>query len=114
MAATQQALAAADAGPPAPWLAPLARRAEAVLIPLGALIAGLLAFGLFLLALDRSPVEFYQLVYKAGFGTAFSWQNTLSRVDHGKCGHHDEPFTQAPQLLRRNQHACEPRVDWQR
>ncbi len=80
MAATQQALAAADAGPPAPWLAPLARRAEAVLIPLGALIAGLLAFGLFLLALDRSPVEFYQLVYKAGFGTAFSWQNTLSRA----------------------------------
>ena len=41
---------------------------------------GLLAFGLFLLALDRSPVQFYQLVYKAGFGTAFSWQNTLSRA----------------------------------
>lgn len=35
---------------------------------------------MFLLVLEKSPVEFYALVYKAGFGSAFSWQNTLSRT----------------------------------
>ncbi|MEC9431957.1 MAG: ABC transporter permease [Pseudomonadota bacterium] len=61
-------------------LARWARRAEAVALPVGALVVGLLAFGLFLLALGKSPVQFYELVYKAGFGTWFSWQNTLSRA----------------------------------
>lgn len=55
-------------------------RLEAVGIPLGALIVGLLIFSIFLLALGKSPSAFFGLVYKAGFGTAFSWQNTLSRV----------------------------------
>lgn len=55
-------------------------RLEAVIIPLGALIAGLLIFSVFLVSLGKSPVDFFGLVYKAGFGTAFSWQNTLSRV----------------------------------
>lgn len=58
----------------------IARRAEALLLPLGALLAGLAAFSLFLLLLGKSPADFYALVYKAGFGTAFSWQNTLSRT----------------------------------
>ena len=62
------------------WLAPVARRAEAVVIPIAALLAGLALFGLFLLLVGKSPVDFYGLVYKAGFGTAFSWQNTLSRT----------------------------------
>lgn len=66
--------------PAAGRLARMARRAEAVVLPLAALAAGLLAFGVFLLALGKSPVEFYGLVYKAGFGTAFSWQNTLTRA----------------------------------
>lgn len=61
-------------------LGELARRAEVIAIPVGALIAGLLAFSIFLIAVGHSPVEFYQLVYKAGFGTPFSWQNTLSRT----------------------------------
>ena len=66
---------------PAPaWLGQAARRAEAVLLPVGALATGLAAFGLFLLVLGKSPIEFYALVYKAGFGTWFSWQNTLSRT----------------------------------
>lgn len=55
-------------------------RLEAVVIPAGALIAGLLIFSVFLLTQTKSPAEFFALVYKAGFGTAFSWQNTLSRV----------------------------------
>lgn len=62
------------------WLAGLARRSEAVLIPVFALLAGLAIFGVFLLLLGKSPVDFYGLVYKAGFGTSFSWQNTLSRT----------------------------------
>ncbi len=65
---------------PDSWLAALARRSEAVAIPVAALLAGLAAFSLFLLALGKSPAEFCALVYKAGFGTAFSWQNTLSRT----------------------------------
>ena len=58
----------------------LLRRSEAFVIPLAALMVGFLVFSLFLLALGKSPVQFYQIVYQAGFGTAFSWQNTLSRV----------------------------------
>lgn len=61
-------------------LAPLARRAEPVVLPLAALLAGLAAFSLFLFALDKSPVQFFQLVWLGGFGTGFSWQNTLSRA----------------------------------
>ncbi|MGH1354787.1 MAG: ABC transporter permease [Thalassovita sp.] len=55
-------------------------RVEAVVIPLAALLAGLLVFSVFLLFVGKSPVDFYALIYKAGFSSAFSWQNTLSRV----------------------------------
>ncbi len=55
------------------------RRLEAVLIPILALIAGLAAFGVFLGLVGKSPVEFYQLVYRGGFGTWFSLQNTMQR-----------------------------------
>ncbi len=61
-------------------LAWLARRSERLLIPLGALLAGLLLFSVFLLLQSKSPVQFWALVYKAGFGTSFSWGNTLSRA----------------------------------
>ena len=61
-------------------LAAIARRAEGIAIPLGALIVGLLLFSLFLASQGKSPIQFYELVYKAGFGTWFSWQNTLSRT----------------------------------
>ena len=50
------------------------------MVPCGALLVGLAAFALFLLCVGKSPAEFYALVYKAGFGSAFSWQNTLSRT----------------------------------
>lgn len=78
MAVMADQVTAAGARPA--WLAPLARRAEAVVLPLAALLVGLALFGLFLVAIGRSPFDFYALVYKAGFGTAFSWQNTLSRA----------------------------------
>ncbi len=53
---------------------------ETALWPLMALIAGGLVFSLFLLVQGKSPVEFFALIWRAGFSTAFSWQNTLSRV----------------------------------
>ena len=37
-------------------------------------------FSLFLLALGKSPGDFFELVWRGGFGTAFSWQNTLQRA----------------------------------
>jgi len=49
-------------------------------IPICALLAGFALFSVFLLMVGKSPVAFYQLVWKAGFSSAFSWQNTLSRV----------------------------------
>jgi len=62
------------------WASTLARHSEALLIPLGALLAGFLLFALFLALQGKSPTEYYSLVYKAGFGSAFSWQNTLVRT----------------------------------
>ncbi|MBB4953600.1 simple sugar transport system permease protein [Agrobacterium vitis] len=53
---------------------------EAVLLPIAALLAGLIVFSIFLLTIGKSPITFYALVYKAGFGTAFSWTNTLARA----------------------------------
>lgn len=63
-----------------PWRANLARRAEPVAIPLLALLAGFAAFSLFLLTQGRSPAAFFGYVWQAGFGSAFSIQNTLSRA----------------------------------
>lgn len=56
------------------------RRAEPVVIPVLALLAGLAVFGLFLLTQGRSPVEFFGYVWQGAFGSAFSWMNTLSRA----------------------------------
>lgn len=61
-------------------LAWLARRGERVIVPLAALLLAMLVFAVFLLALGKSPAQFYSLVYKAGFGTHFSWENTLARA----------------------------------
>jgi len=55
------------------------RSAEFVAIPLFALIVSGVLFSIFLLALGKSPVDFYSLVWRGGFGTAFSIQNTLQR-----------------------------------
>ena len=55
------------------------RSAEYVAIPLFALVVSAMLFSLFLLTLGKSPVEFFELVVRGGFGTAFSIQNTLQR-----------------------------------
>jgi general nucleoside transport system permease protein len=53
--------------------------AEKIVIPLAALVASALLFSLFLLALGKSPIDFFSLVWTGGFGTSFSLQNTLQR-----------------------------------
>ena len=56
------------------------RAGEALLIPLGALAAALVAFGLFMAALRHDPFEVFALIYRGAFASAFSWQNTLARA----------------------------------
>ena len=58
----------------------LARRAEALAIPVGAVITGFLLFSLFLLALGKSPLAFLDLVWRGGFGSPFALQNSLQRA----------------------------------
>jgi simple sugar transport system permease protein len=58
----------------------LKRVAEALLIPLGALIASAVLFALFLLVIGKSPAQFYQLIWIGGFGSSFSIQNSLQRA----------------------------------
>ena len=58
----------------------LARVGETVAIPLGALVAALVVFGLFMAALGHNPLEVYALIYRGAFASAFSWQNTLARA----------------------------------
>lgn len=53
---------------------------EAVMLPVLALVAGGILFSLFLAVQGKSPVEFFSLIWRAGFSSAFSWENTLSRV----------------------------------
>ena len=55
----------------------LGRAAEALVIPVGALAAAMLVFGVFMAVLGQNPLEVYALIYKGGFASAFSWQNTL-------------------------------------
>jgi len=51
-----------------------------IALPVGALIAALLLFGLFVWLGGTSPVETWVLLFKGAFGDWFSWQNTLSRA----------------------------------
>ncbi|WP_105438341.1 ABC transporter permease [Neorhizobium sp. T25_13] len=63
-----------------PVLEWLARRAEPVAIGLVAILIGLALFSLFILAIGKSPVTLFQLMYTGGFGSWFSIQNSLSRA----------------------------------
>lgn len=54
--------------------------AEAVLLPVLALSAALLAFGAFVRLSGHDPVEVWTLLFKGAFGDSFSWQNTLQRA----------------------------------
>jgi simple sugar transport system permease protein len=61
---------------PGPWR----HAAEALVIPIGALAAAMVVFGLFMATLGQNPLEIYALIYKGAFASAFSLQNTLARA----------------------------------
>jgi len=56
------------------------RLLEALLAPLLALLAAVILFSIFLLALGQSPADFVDLVWTGAFGSWFSWRNTLQRA----------------------------------
>jgi simple sugar transport system permease protein len=68
------------ATPPAYDTARIRASIEAVAIPLGALVASAIIFSVFLALLGKSPVQFFELVWRGGFGSSFSLQNTLQRA----------------------------------
>ena len=61
-------------------VAAIRRSSEYVVIPLIALAVSSVLFSLFLIALGKSPQQFVELLWRGGFGTAFSWENTLTRA----------------------------------
>ncbi len=58
----------------------LRRALEALLVPAVALALAAAAFSLFLLFLGKSPITFFELVWRGAFGSGFSFQNTLERA----------------------------------
>ena len=62
------------------WASRLKRSGEYVLMPAAAILVSGILFAVFLLILGKSPVQFYELLWRGGFGTSFSWQNTLIRA----------------------------------
>lgn len=62
------------------WLARFARSTETIVIPLIAILVAATIFSVFLLILGKSPIEFFSLLWFGGFGTSFSWTNTLVRA----------------------------------
>ena len=61
-------------------LARLSGTAEYIVIPLLALVAALIAFGIFVALFGKNPLDLYFYMYQGAFGTWFSWQNTLTRA----------------------------------
>jgi len=53
---------------------------ESVGIPIAALLVAMMLFALFIAIIGESPIAVFSLLYQGGFGSAFSWQNTLLRA----------------------------------
>lgn len=56
------------------------KAAEAVFVPVVALIGSALIFSLFLLVIGKSPIDFFALVWTGGFGSSFSLQQSMQRA----------------------------------
>ncbi|MBD2020106.1 ABC transporter permease [Leptolyngbya sp. FACHB-36] len=56
------------------------KTAEAIAIPIAALLFSLVLFGAFCAAAGANPFAVYGAIYKAAFGSWFSFQNTLIRA----------------------------------
>jgi simple sugar transport system permease protein len=57
----------------------LLKRFEPLVISLGALLATLVLFGIFLVFDGLNPLDVYEVMFRGAFGTWFSFQNTLQR-----------------------------------
>jgi general nucleoside transport system permease protein len=55
-------------------------RLESVVIPAGAILVSLAAFGAFCALAGANPIAVYASIYKAAFGSWYSFQNTLVRA----------------------------------
>ncbi len=53
---------------------------ENILIPIGAVIASLIVFGIFCAVQGKNPIAIYGTIYQSAFGNSFSWQGTLIRA----------------------------------
>lgn len=67
-----------EATPPAAWRWRPA--AEGVAIPVGAVLVALMLFGLFCATHGANPAAVFRSIYKAAFGSWYSFQNTLVRA----------------------------------
>ncbi|HZZ10516.1 MAG TPA: ABC transporter permease [Paraburkholderia sp.] len=70
---------AAEASEAGEWGTRARQIAETMAITAFAILATAALFALFLLALGKSPATFFSLLWRGGFGTAFSLQNALVR-----------------------------------
>ena len=78
--ASAEGAATSSAGAGSDFGVRVRRSAEYILVPLFALAVSAVLFSAFLMLVGKSPSDFYQLVWRGGFGTAFSVQNTLQRA----------------------------------
>jgi hypothetical protein len=53
---------------------------ESIVIPFGAIVVSLVAFGAFCALAGANPSAVYASIYKAAFGSWYSFQNTLVRA----------------------------------
>jgi ABC-type uncharacterized transport system permease subunit len=53
---------------------------ESIVIPIGAILVSLVAFGVFCTLAGANPLAVYASIYKAAFGSWYSFQNTLVRA----------------------------------
>lgn len=58
----------------------IARRSEGIVIPLVAIVVGLAIFSVFVAVVGKSPIRLFDLMYRGGFGSWFSIQNSLSQA----------------------------------
>lgn len=56
------------------------KNTASILVPLSAIAAAMVVFGIFCALLGVNPLAVYASIWKAGFGSWYSWQNTLVRA----------------------------------
>ena len=56
------------------------RSVESIVVPIGAIVAALVLFGVFVALTGRNALSVYHEMYRGSFGTWFSFQNTLQRA----------------------------------